>query len=216
MPVGAITARSSSIGRAVVRASQASSPRILLGPEKRLASSWTAALPGVAATRMQSRPARDAYSRRTASTRPRTPDRKAAFELLERIIPRLEVAPEVRLFGEATVYEAAPLADALSNRLSHDGEAALLVPLRGDPGEWELAAWPLAPVLERWGGRGRTPVLIVDGKACYGRTRYAQAVGALGPTCPRGTAWRSLFHPAFVARGRPINGQRDRLGICGA
>jgi DEAD/DEAH box helicase domain-containing protein len=89
-------------------------------------------------------------------------DRKTAFDLLQRITPRLEVAAEAKLFGESTIYEAAPLAGALSNLMSLDGAADLLVAMPGDPAEWELEVWPLAPVLERWGARGRAPMLLVD------------------------------------------------------
>lgn len=89
-------------------------------------------------------------------------DRKTAFDLLQRITPRLEVAAEAKLFGEPTVYEVAPLAGAISNLMSHDGAADLLVAMPGDPAEWELEVWPLAPVLQRWGARGRIPVLLVD------------------------------------------------------
>ena len=89
-------------------------------------------------------------------------DRKTAFDLLQRITPRLEVAAEAKLFGEPTVYEAAPLAGALSNLMSLDGAADLLVAMPGDPAEWELEVWPLAPVLQRWGARGRALMLLVD------------------------------------------------------
>lgn len=92
-------------------------------------------------------------------------DRKAAFELLTRVLPRLTISPDNRLFGAESVYEAAPLADALSRALSESAERRLVLPLRGNPADWDLQAWPAVPMLERWGGRGRVPAILVDERA---------------------------------------------------
>lgn len=88
-------------------------------------------------------------------------DRKAAYDILRAAMPRLELSAEAKIFGEATAYEAAPLAVALSERLQV-GTGGLVIPLAGPPGEWELDAWPLTPVLERWGARGRPAIILVD------------------------------------------------------
>jgi hypothetical protein len=89
-------------------------------------------------------------------------DRKAAFALLSDLVARLDLPVEALLFGEHTTYESSPLPEALSELLFADGEAELVVPLTGEPGEWDLDAWPLTPVVERWGGRGREPIVLVD------------------------------------------------------
>lgn len=89
-------------------------------------------------------------------------DRKRAHELLSRAVSRLTLPASAKLFGDATTYEAAPLADAVSERLVNDGSARLVVPLGGAPAEWDLEGWPLARTLERWGARDRTPTLLVD------------------------------------------------------
>lgn len=84
--------------------------------------------------------------------------------ILAAAVPRLELSSAAKLFGDATAYEAAPLAEAAAERLVRDGSAVLVTPLSGAPGEWDLDAWPMTPVLERWGARGRTPVVLVDVK----------------------------------------------------
>ena len=89
-------------------------------------------------------------------------DRKAAFALLTRLLPRLELPPRALLFGPATSYETSPLPEAISRRLMSDPGAELYVPLAGEPADWDLELWPLTPILERWGLRGRTPIVLVD------------------------------------------------------
>jgi len=89
-------------------------------------------------------------------------DRKLAHQLLTSAAARLALPEEAKLFGEATAYEAVPLADAVSEYLVHDPSAELVVPMSGNPTEWDLDGWSMTPVLERWGARGRTPMVIVD------------------------------------------------------
>lgn len=89
-------------------------------------------------------------------------DRKAAFELLSRLLPRLALPPDAMLFGPGTAYETSPLPEAISQRLLRDSQATLVVPLTGEPAEWDLTAWPLTPILERWGMRGRQPAVLVN------------------------------------------------------
>jgi DEAD/DEAH box helicase domain-containing protein len=91
-------------------------------------------------------------------------DRLGAYQLLSEVVGRLELPTAAQLFGPTSVYEPAPLAEALAGRLSADSDARLTVRLSGDPGDWDLDAWPLSPVLERWGARGRESVLLVDGE----------------------------------------------------
>lgn len=92
-------------------------------------------------------------------------DRRAAHALLVDAALRLKLPSEHRLFGPATEYESASLAEALSNRLQAHAEARLSLALLGAPESWELEAWPMTPVLDRWAGRGRAVTIQVDGPA---------------------------------------------------
>lgn len=89
-------------------------------------------------------------------------DRRTAFDLLSRLVARLDIANEAKAFGPTTVYEPAPLAEAVSEELRRNGNGRVVVPLRGPPGEWELDTWPITPVLERLGVRDRPATVLVD------------------------------------------------------
>ncbi len=92
-------------------------------------------------------------------------DRAAAFELLQTVAHKTGLPERFRLFGPATRYESAPLAEALSEELGRDGSAAAIVWAQGEPATWILDEWPLSRTLERWGGRGRTIWLATDAQA---------------------------------------------------
>lgn len=120
---------------------------------------------------------------------------------------------------EATVYEAAPLADALNERMSSDPTTELTVVLHGSPLEWDFDAWPMAPIVERWGARGRAVAVSVDAGAVAGadavtRRRIALWIErarahlrnisaaerdllAVTNRGDRATAWRSLDSAAY-------------------
>lgn len=89
-------------------------------------------------------------------------DRAAAFALLTDTLSRIALPAEHRLFGPATLYESAALADALNERMATDPAAKLCVVLHGDPTEWDFDAWPMAPVVERWGARDRSVTVEID------------------------------------------------------
>jgi len=89
-------------------------------------------------------------------------DRQTAFALLTRLLTRLELADEAKAFGPQTAFEPAPLADAVSEELRRNGSSRIVVALRGAPGEWELDAWPITPVLERSGARDRPATVLLD------------------------------------------------------
>jgi ATP-dependent helicase YprA (DUF1998 family) len=89
-------------------------------------------------------------------------DRKAAYDILSRVVAKLDLPPGAKLFGAETVYEPAPLADAVTEELQNSPSSSVVVPLRGDPEDWELEDWPLTPVLERWGARARPATVLVD------------------------------------------------------
>jgi hypothetical protein len=83
-------------------------------------------------------------------------DRRTAFELLTGILERLHLPDDQRLFGSDTHYEAAPLAEALNERMTVAPNAELIVRLEGDPQSWDFDEWPGRPLLERWGARARS------------------------------------------------------------
>jgi DEAD/DEAH box helicase domain-containing protein len=89
-------------------------------------------------------------------------DRAEAFALLTDTLTRLALPEEHRLFGPATVYESAPLVDALNERMATSPTAELCVVLHGEPADWDFDVWPMAPVIERWGARGRSVTVEVD------------------------------------------------------
>ncbi|MBZ9700972.1 MULTISPECIES: DEAD/DEAH box helicase [unclassified Mesorhizobium] len=89
-------------------------------------------------------------------------DRAAAFDLLTNTLSRIALPEEHRLFGPTTAYESAALTDALNEWMTTDPAAELCVVLHGDPTNWDFDAWPMAPVVERWGARGRKVTVEVD------------------------------------------------------
>ncbi|ESY44731.1 hypothetical protein X747_05375 [Mesorhizobium sp. LNJC384A00] len=89
-------------------------------------------------------------------------DRAGAFALLTDTLSRIALPEEHRLFGHATAYESAPLADALNERMATNPAAELYVILHGEPADWDFDAWAVAPVVERWGARGRSVTVEVD------------------------------------------------------
>jgi ATP-dependent helicase YprA (DUF1998 family) len=92
-------------------------------------------------------------------------DRRAAFALLTDVLTRLVLPEEHRLFGPSSEFESAPLAVALAGRLQSNSAAALTVYLTGRADDWDVDEWPMAPVLDLWGGRGRNLAAAVDGAA---------------------------------------------------
>jgi hypothetical protein len=54
------------------------------------------------------------------------------------------------------------ITDALNEWMTTDPAAELCVVLHGDPTNWDFDAWPMAPVVERWGARGRKVTVEVD------------------------------------------------------
>jgi hypothetical protein len=92
-------------------------------------------------------------------------DRAGAFALISATTARLELPVAHRLFGGATQYEPAPLAQALDERMASSPDASLVVVLQGDPVDWDFETWPMTSVIERWGARNRYVVVEVDRNA---------------------------------------------------
>ncbi|MGX1742109.1 DEAD/DEAH box helicase [Bosea sp. NPDC055353] len=121
-------------------------------------------------------------------------DRRAAFELLDDIVRRLDLPARYALFGPGTAYETSPLTEAYSKAMERDKESRLWVWLDEDPREWDFSNWPAGRVIERWSRRGRTVHLVVDEaslRAADAVTRrnivfWAQRVGAILVSRPAG------------------------------
>lgn len=92
-------------------------------------------------------------------------DRLSAFAILSEAVRRLDLPETHRLFGAATEYESAPLKEAIGAALQARPQGWAIIPMRGEPTEWELADWPLTPTIGLWTGRGRRVLLACDGAA---------------------------------------------------
>ena len=151
-------------------------------------------------------------------------DRKAAYELLEEAIQRLILPARYAVLGPQTVYETAPLAEAYSRALERDSKSQLWVWADGVPEEWDLSAWPIGRILERWSRRDRAVHLVVDETALRSAdamTRrnivfWAQRVGAsLVPRSPDAAPLAGLV----VANGEAVawhDGGNPGPGVEGA
>jgi hypothetical protein len=87
-------------------------------------------------------------------------NRRIAFQVLDELVPRLELAPEDRLFGAKTELESTPLADALARRIAQNPSHTMVLWLHGEPQDWEFDEWPARALAEAWGPRG-TPIRFV-------------------------------------------------------
>jgi len=87
-------------------------------------------------------------------------NRLAAFQVLDELIPRLEIAAQDRLFGAKTELETVPLADALTRRITQAPSRTMVLWLHGEPQDWEFDEWPARMLVETWGPRG-TPIRFV-------------------------------------------------------
>jgi DEAD/DEAH box helicase domain-containing protein len=87
-------------------------------------------------------------------------NRLTAFQVLDELIPRLEIAAEDRLFGVNTELESAPLADALTRRVAQAPSRTIVLWLHGAPQDWEFDEWPARALAETWGPRG-VPIRFV-------------------------------------------------------
>lgn len=92
-------------------------------------------------------------------------DRYAAYQLLGGTLERLVLPREHCLFGAGTAYEPSPLPEAISDMLAADEAAVPTVYAPGDPTSWDLEAWPMSRVLQRWSARGRRARLVIDAAA---------------------------------------------------
>jgi DEAD/DEAH box helicase domain-containing protein len=81
-------------------------------------------------------------------------DRFTAFQVLDDLIPRLEIAAEDRLFGAETELESMPLAGALTRRIAQPPAKTVVLWLHDEAQDWEFDEWPARTFCETWGPRG--------------------------------------------------------------
>lgn len=116
-------------------------------------------------------------------------DRSAAHALLVEVLSQVSIPEQHRLFGLHTVYESAALADALNEWMATNPAAKLRVMLHGDPSEWDLERWPAAPVLQRWGARGRDVSVEVNEAALHQADAVTRRRVALWLERSRASLW---------------------------
>jgi hypothetical protein len=81
-------------------------------------------------------------------------NRLNAFQVLDDLTPRLEIAADDRLFGTGTELESMPLADALIRRIAQPPAKTVVLWLDDDAPSWEFDEWPARILAETWGPRG--------------------------------------------------------------
>ena len=92
-------------------------------------------------------------------------NRLTAFQVLDQLLPRLDIAAEDKLFGPQTELESTPLADALTRRIAQSPFQTLVFWLHGEPQVWEFDEWPARLLAETWGPRGAPIRLVVSAAA---------------------------------------------------
>jgi DEAD/DEAH box helicase domain-containing protein len=92
-------------------------------------------------------------------------NRLTAFHVLDKLIPRLEIAAADRLFSAKTELESTPLAEALGRRIVQAPSRTIVLWLHGEPQDWELDEWPARILAETWGPRGATLRFVVRADA---------------------------------------------------
>lgn len=136
-------------------------------------------------------------------------DRRGAFEVLNRAQTRLSLPEEQKLFGTTTFFETLPLARAIDEAMNSTS-AALVVFVSGNSEEWDFDAWPLAPVLLRWGGRGRSIRLVMPDAALASADPLVRRRLALWIERVRGTLATSQSQPANILAA-VVNGPLARV-----
>lgn len=88
------------------------------------------------------------------------PDRQGAHALAQDLLRRLDLPAKLRVFGGETRFVGQPLVEWLERRRLASDLRALTIYLHGKPGDWELAAWPAASLLDRAFGTGVRVTLV--------------------------------------------------------
>jgi hypothetical protein len=120
-------------------------------------------------------------------------NRRTAFDVLDALVPQLEIAAVDGLFGARSELESIPLADALARRIAQAPSRILVLWLHGEPQDWELDEWPARTLAETSGPRG-TPIRIVVDPSALQRadTSVRQALARFIQRCHNAqlVAWR--------------------------
>jgi DEAD/DEAH box helicase domain-containing protein len=82
-------------------------------------------------------------------------DRLEALRFIRGLVQQLGLPLDLAVFGRETRPESQPLVDAIMREMERDHEAELRINLFGQPGDWDLARWPVLRVAHRLASRGR-------------------------------------------------------------
>jgi hypothetical protein len=82
-------------------------------------------------------------------------DRLEALRFIRGLVQQLGLPLDLAVFGRETRPESQQLVDAIMREMERDHEAELRINLFGQPGDWDLARWPVLRVAHRLASRGR-------------------------------------------------------------
>jgi hypothetical protein len=85
-----------------------------------------------------------------------------AFRFIRELVQQLGLPQDLAVFGPETRPESQPLVDAIMREIERDHEAELRINLFGQPGDWDLARWPVLRAAHRLASRGRCVRIVMD------------------------------------------------------
>ena len=85
-----------------------------------------------------------------------------AFRFIRELVQQLGLPQDLAVFGPETRPESQPLVDAIMREMERDHEAELRINLFGQPGDWDLARWPVLRAAHRLASRGRCVRIVMD------------------------------------------------------
>jgi DEAD/DEAH box helicase domain-containing protein len=89
-------------------------------------------------------------------------DRKRALAVMTPpLFDALELANDLRFFGDASRVEPRPLGESVNIELQRSGATVLRLYLGGDAADWGIADWPFWPSVKRWSAAGGTVEVFV-------------------------------------------------------
>jgi DEAD/DEAH box helicase domain-containing protein len=153
-----------------------------------------------------------------------TMEREKAFRFLtDKILPRLQIAPEDHLFGATTRLETQLLADSVLRQLDRDPTSKLFIWFDGPPSTWDLEHWSIVDVIRRLSLRGRDIDVIAredvikglplqERIALFGRVMKAGATLRVTPKIPQAGGGTLLAHVKGDARS-VVWGTRDLAAL---
>ena len=131
-----------------------------------------------------------------------TIDRIGALAFMkERVLPRLAIPAEDRLFAPAETFaEMQPLADAIMREMEKRPDVGLTLWIDGDPNDWDVARWPAVSLVRRLALRDRK-VEIVGPKALLQGADESLRIAIFGLLMRSGATVRQVTKPRTVGAG---------------